>query len=135
MVGPGPNTQHRDCMVTDASPLLLLQISRTSTLSCIIRHLQRPPHDLQLLPGQIHHRKAYTVPMSPSVPWQIMLCSPPVWGCWFSVPKPMSLEVVLPFPACSAVSTAHLTLLACALPKSCSPLFQGEETIEEGACG
>ncbi|KAL9823938.1 LOW QUALITY PROTEIN: tight junction protein ZO-3 [Geothlypis trichas] len=62
--------------------------------------------------ARTNHRKAHTVPMSPSVPWQTLLCSPPVWGCWFSIPKPISLEVVLPCPACSALSTA--------LTKSCS---------------
>lgn len=74
-VGQG-QTQHRGCTLTDASPLLLLQISQTSTLTCPVPHLQKPPHDLELLPGQIHHRKAPTVPMIPSVPWQILLCSP-----------------------------------------------------------
>lgn len=97
-------------MGTDASLLLWLQISQTLTLSCPIRHLQRPPHDLQLLPGQIH-RKAHTVPMSPSVPWQVLLCSPPVWGSSFSISKPISVEVVLPFPACSAVSTVPVPCL------------------------
>lgn len=68
-------------MATDASPLLWLQISQTLTLSCPIRDLQKPPYDLQL-PGQIHC-KAHAVPMSPSVPWHILLCSPPVW--WMRV--------------------------------------------------
>lgn len=47
----GPNAQREDRMVTSVSPLRLLQISLTLSLTCPIRHPPRPPHDFQLLPG------------------------------------------------------------------------------------
>lgn len=49
--GQGPNTQHKDCMVTNTSSLLMLQISLTLPLNGPIRHPPRPPRDLHLPPG------------------------------------------------------------------------------------
>lgn len=59
----GPTAQHRDWTGTDASPLLLLQISPTLTLTCPTHHPLRPPHDFQLLRGLIHQGKPCSVPI------------------------------------------------------------------------
>uniref|UniRef100_A0A8C9EIH2 Tight junction protein 3 n=1 Tax=Pavo cristatus TaxID=9049 RepID=A0A8C9EIH2_PAVCR len=45
----GPTARRGDWTGTDASPLLSLQISPTSTLTCPTHHPLRPPHDFRLL--------------------------------------------------------------------------------------
>uniref|UniRef100_A0A8C5U2X1 Tight junction protein 3 n=1 Tax=Malurus cyaneus samueli TaxID=2593467 RepID=A0A8C5U2X1_9PASS len=76
---------HRQFLVRIADVDSQSDSSRMDDISDIDSELSHPPspeasHNLQLLPGQIHHRKPHTVPMRSSVPWQILLCSPLVWG-------------------------------------------------------
>uniref|UniRef100_A0A8C5X744 Tight junction protein 3 n=1 Tax=Malurus cyaneus samueli TaxID=2593467 RepID=A0A8C5X744_9PASS len=76
---------HRQFLVRIADVDSQSDSSRMDDISDIDSELSHPPspeasHNLQLLPGQIHHRKPHTVPMRSSVPWQILLCSPLSWG-------------------------------------------------------
>lgn len=143
MGGRGPNTQHRDWTVTNTSSLLLLQISPTLTLNCPIRHPLRPPHDLQQLPGRIHHRKPSSVPTSPSFPRQ----TPPVFSAWLEAlvllhPGASSpwrwdchlISSLVHCPCCPLGTACPCPSSACLrdLPKSCPNFVPGRGDDQTG---
>lgn len=143
MGGRGPNTQHRDWTVTNTSSLLLLQISPTLTLNCPIRHPLRPPHDLQRLPGRIHHRKPSSVPTSPSFPRE----TPPVFSAWLEAlvllhPGASSpwrwdchlISSLVHCPCCPLGTACPCPSSACLrdLPKSCPNFVPGRGDDQTG---